>query len=337
MSGCSSPGVAESRHPRGHGLEATCLEASAGPAVGRGDSERRRDRAGKGRDRRACPLYRDLVARAREGRASPPRGRRRDPARGVRDRQRRRERSGLRGDRRPRQRRAVLMGARRGCPVGDRARRVHRMRQGGAGGSPLSRGGAAARRRRPGPGHGRAVDGRGTRSRRGGGTPAGLDTVLVSRGSRGQRVCPADRGAVRGGGSQPDGGRARRGPFRCSDPAPLGGLPRGPDQELPRGSEAARDRPAGGAELRARRPPTPLAAVEPARRLHPTGGARAAHDLLPRRCSAPIDRAPCLLRRAGHPVRRSVLRPRHDERVRHRRVRHRPVHELAAARLRLPR
>ncbi len=107
---------------------------------------------------------------------------------------------------------------------------------------------------------------------------------------------------------------------------------------LPRRPPPDRGLPAGGHEHGARRPAAPLGPVARARRLQPARGADAARARLRRgrrRWPAP-DRAPAVHRRARDPVRRHEPDGRVQERVRHRRVRHRPVHELARAGLRLP-
>ena len=106
---------------------------------------------------------------------------------------------------------------------------------------------------------------------------------------------------------------------------------------LPRRPAAARDHAAGRAELHGRRPRGALAEVAAADRLHAARGARAARRS-PTTTTTASGRSlpPRVDRRAGDPVRRSQPDQLLQERVRHRRVRHRAAHQLARAGLRLP-
>ena len=119
-------------------------------------------------------------------------------------------------------------------------------------------------------------------------------------------------------------------------PPASGDVPRRPGRPSARGSAPARDRTAGGAELRGRGSRGALAEVALPRRVHPARGPRAAHACLPRPGSLAPGAAPRLLCRAGDPVRRSQPGALPHERLRHRRVRRRPDDQLAGAGLRLP-
>ena len=101
--------------------------------------------------------------------------------------------------------------------------------------------------------------------------------------------------------------------------------------------QAARDRPARGAELRARRQRAALAEVVAARRLQLPRGHRPAPDRLRGQGPRAADRAPGVARRDVRPLRRRRPDPLPQERLRPRRVRRRHLDELAAPRLRLPR
>ena len=101
--------------------------------------------------------------------------------------------------------------------------------------------------------------------------------------------------------------------------------------------QAARDQPAGGHVVHARRQPAALAEVVAARRLQPPRGHGPAHRRLRRRRAHAPRRAPALVRRDGRPVPRPDARPLPPHRVRHRRVGPRLHDDLARARLRLPR
>ena len=120
-------------------------------------------------------------------------------------------------------------------------------------------------------------------------------------------------------------------------PEASGAYRRGPGRPASRRCAAARGRPARGPELRGRGPRGAVAEVAVPGRLHAARGARPAHDLLPRPGSVAADRAPGVVCRARHPLRRPEPGPLPHERLRHRRVRHRPDDELARAGLRLPR
>ena len=101
--------------------------------------------------------------------------------------------------------------------------------------------------------------------------------------------------------------------------------------------EAARDRPARGAELHRRRQPRPLAALVVPGRLRPVRRAGPAHGRLPRRRPRPSRPAPRVDHRDGRALRPPGRDARLEERVRRRRVGPRPHGQLAEARLRLPR
>ena len=95
-----------------------------------------------------------------------------------------------------------------------------------------------------------------------------------------------------------------RGPRRHAASSPAGQLRGGRRRRIPRRPPAARDRAAGGPELRGRRLGGAVAEVAAARRLQPAGRPDDARRRLRGRRPCPSRRPQPLDRRAGHPLRR---------------------------------
>ena len=202
----------------------------------------------------------------------------------------------------------------------------------------LPRGARAARRRRSRARHGRHLVGR-PASR----SPAAASGARSSGCAAISRATTATRG--RSAACSRSSTSTRMQVVRIDDHGVAAGargarrLPRRRRPAVPRRSAADRGRAARGLEPRAGRPRAQLGALAPAHRLQPARVADAARARVRRgrRRGPAADRAPALDRRARDPVRRHESDRRLQERVRHRRVRPRPVRQLARARLRLPR
>ena len=170
------------------------------------------------------------------------------------------------------------------------------------------------------------------------GPAAGVDAVLVPREPRRQRVRPPDRGAVHRRRPEHDGGAAGRGHERRAGAAGVR-APTAPTRSARCATTCGRSRSSSrrGRASRSR-------ATRCAGRSGGSGSASRQREGLVLHTISYDDQgrwrpiaAPRLVRRAGHPLRRPEPGPLPHERLRHRRVRHRPDDELARAGLRLPR
>ena len=147
-------------------------------------------------------------------------------------------------------------------------------------------------------------------------------------GTRGQRLRPPGRQPAHRRRPEHDGGGPRRGRRRGA--AAAGG--RATTRRRRRAAhrpQAARDQPAGRAELRARGPRAALAELAVADRLHAPRGPGAAHAQLRRpgpRAAGPVPR---LDRRDGGALRRPAPDLLPPQRLRRRRVRHRHAGQRA--------
>ena len=292
---------------------------STRPALGGRDHRRRCRRSGRPRRRPALRLGHH--ARAGEGRArGVRRGRHGSTARGGGGRARAGRRGGVGGPRRGGRGRPQLA-APRGPAAGDHAGGVRARRGRGQGARRLPGRDRPPRHRRSRPRARRPDPCRLLGRRAVGGVTAALSRRCLARTGAGrQPVRPPDRGRLRPGRPPPRrGARDRRPRARHPRPDRRRRVPARPHRPAgPERPEAARDRAAGGPELRARGQPRPLAGVVAPDRLHRPGGPRPAHRRVRGRRAGALDPASGLVLRDGGPVRRSGERPAHPQPVRHR-------------------
>ena len=197
----------------------------------------------------------------------------------------------------------------------------------------VARGDGEARHHGLRPDPGRPVGDRQLRAAVGGGAARRARHVAVARHGRRQRLRAPDRGRDRVRRPERAPRRAPRGPRRGADSRRLRPLRRRVEPAVARDAAPARDRPARRAELHARRQRDQLGLLAPRGDDAPGRRPRAARRRVGGRRRGAIGAEARVAGRDDRAVRRRLARPRLQARHGRRRVRLRPVRQLADARL----